>query len=110
MIKYYILLLIMTFIGSLASMFLKKASNANSIKNLIKNKNIYFGGILYLISALLNIYLLKYLDYKLVLPMTSITYIWTLFLSYKILKEHISRKQIIGVFCIITGVVFLIIK
>ena len=105
MIKYYILLVIMTLLGAIASLFLKKASSSKSILDLIKNKNIYIGGFLYLSSAILNIYLLKFLDYSVVLLMTSITYIWTMILSYFILKEKISKKKIIGVISIIIGVV-----
>ena len=107
MIKYYVLLVIMTLIGAIASFFLKKASGSEKIIDLIKNINLYIGGFLYLLSAVLNIYLLKYLDYSLVLPMTSITYIWTLIISYQFLKEKISLKKIIGVFVIITGVIIL---
>ena len=107
MIKYYLLLIIMTLIGAIASFFLKKASKSEKILDLIKNYNLYLGGFLYLLSAVLNIYLLKYLDYSLVLPMTSITYIWTLIISYQFLKEKISLKKIVGVFIIITGVIIL---
>ena len=107
MIKYYLLLIVMTLIGAIASFFLKKASKSERILDLIKNYNLYLGGFLYLLSAVLNIYLLKYLDYSLVLPMTSITYIWTLIISYQFLKEKISLKKIIGVFIIITGVIIL---
>lgn len=105
---YYIVLIIMTMIGATASLFLKKASNSNSIINLLKNKNIYIGGFLYLLSAVLNIYVLKYLDYSVVLPLTSITYIWTLIISYKLLEEKISSKKIIGVCCILTGAVIIV--
>ncbi len=107
MIKYYLLLIVMTLIGAIASFFLKKASKSEKILDLIKNYNLYLGGFLYLLSAVLNIYLLKYLDYSLVLPMTSITYIWTLIISYQFLKEKISLKKIVGVFIIITGVIIL---
>lgn len=93
----------MTLIGSIASLFLKKASSSETIIKLLKNKNIYIGGLLYLLSAVLNIYVLKYLDYSVVLPLTSITYIWTLIISYKLLKEKISTKKIIGVCCILIG-------
>lgn len=97
MIKFYIILAIMTLIGSVASFFLKKASTSKNIILLIKNKNIYFGGILYVTSAVLNIYLLKYLDYSVVLPLTSITYIWTLLISSKFLNETISLRKILGI-------------
>ena len=95
----------MTIIGSIASLFLKFASSSDSILKLLTNKNIYIGGLLYLTSAILNIYLLKYLNYYIVLPMTSITYIWTLLISNKVLHEKISTKKILGVLSIIIGVI-----
>ena len=106
--KYYLILIVMTLIGSVASLFLKKGSNFKNILELLKNKYVYIGGILYVISALLNIYILRYLDYSVVLPLTSITYIWTLFISYLFLKEKINIKKVIGILLIIGGV-FLIV-
>ncbi len=105
---YFILLISMTMIGSIASLFLKKASSSKNIIEILKNYNIYIGGFLYLSSALLNIYVLKYLDYSTVLPFTSITYIWTMVLSYLILKEKITSKKIIGVVLIIFGAILII--
>ena len=106
MIKYYLILLVMTIMGSVASFFLKKASSNKTIKDLILNKNIYIGGFLYLFAALLNVYILKYLNYSVVLPLTAITYIWTMLISYKFLKEKITFRKIIGVSMIIVGVIF----
>lgn len=105
MIIYYIIILIMTFAGAFASLFLKKASSKGSIINMLKDKNIYIGGIIYVTAALLNIYVLKYLDYSTVLPLTAITYIWTMVISYKILKEKITNKKKIGVILIILGAI-----
>ena len=101
--KYYIILIIMTLIGSVASFFLKKGSSFKNILELFKNKFVYIGGILYVLSALLNIYVLKYLDYSVVLPLTSITYIWTLFISALFLKEKINIKKVVGVMLIVGG-------
>ena len=102
---YYVVLLIMTMVGSVASLFLKKASGSEKILDLIKNKNLYIGGFLYLTSAILNIYVLKFLDYSVVLPLTSLTYIWTLAISYKLLGERIGKKKIIGVGLILIGAI-----
>lgn len=107
MLKYYIYLIIMTLIGAFAALFLKKASNSKDIKALAFNSNFYIGGSLYFFSALINIFVLKFLPYSVVLPLTSITYIWTMIISYFILKEKVSRKQIIGVVFIILGAVAL---
>ena len=105
MMIYYILLICMTLVGSFASLFLKKASGSDNLLKLLMNFNLYIGGALYLFSAILNIYVLKYLDYSEVLPLTSITYIWTMVLSNMILKEKISRKKICGVALILVGAV-----
>lgn len=104
---YYMILFIMTLLGSFASLFLKKASGKESIISIIKDRNIYIGGCLYVLAALLNIYVLKYLDYSVVLPLTSITYIWTLIIGHKILNEKISKNKIVGVLIILFGVFFI---
>lgn len=117
-----ILVLIMTAMGAFASLFLKKAaeksvnktsskalvertSNDKSFLVLITNANFYLGGGLYFISALLNILLLKYLYYSVVLPITSLTYAWIILISGVFLKEMISFKQIFGVALICAGAV-----
>lgn len=104
---YYALIAAMTLMGAFASLFFKKASGSGGLKTLIFNPNLYLGGGLYLLAALLNIYVLKFLPYSVVLPLTSITYIWTMVISYLVLKEHISAKKIAGVLLIITGAVLL---
>lgn len=105
MMIYFICLLVMTMLGSVASLFLKKASGADGIISMIKNIDLYIGGLLYLVSAVLNIWILRYLEYSVVLPLTSFTYIWTMILSYIILKEKISKKKIVGVGLILIGAV-----
>ena len=103
MTVYFIILIVMTFIGSAASLFLKRASGAENLLEMIKNKNLYLGGGLYFMSALLNIYILRFLDYSVVLPLTSLTYVWTMFLSKIFLKEKISAKKKIGIAVILIG-------
>ena len=105
MTRYFVCLLIMTLLGSVASLFLKRASGSDGFMALIKNANLYVGGFLYLASAVLNIWILRYLDYSVVLPLTSLTYIWTMLLSYLILKEKITEKKIAGVILILVGAV-----
>ncbi len=103
MIGYLTGILAMTFLGAAASLFLKRASGSEKIWNLIKDSNLYVGGFLYLVSAVFNILLLKYLDYSVVLPLTSLTYVWTMLLSYLVLKEKITGKKIVGVVFILAG-------
>lgn len=102
-ILLFILIIIMSLFGAFAGLFLKKASCKLEIKALILNYNLYLGGCLYLLAALINIYVLKFLDYSVVLPLTSLTYVFTMLISYFILKESISKNKIAGVFFIIIG-------
>lgn len=107
-IVYYLLIIVMSAFGGFAGLFLKKASSSlHGIKSLIFNLNLYIGGFLYLMGAFINIYVLKYLDYSIVLPLTSITYIWTMIISYFKLNEKITGKKIMGVLCIFIGAVFI---
>lgn len=99
----YLVILLMTFLGALASAFLKKASSNDNLKETIFSFNLYIGGILYAICAILNIWVLKYLPYSIVLPLTSITYIWTLLMAKIFFKEKISLKKIVGIITIIIG-------
>jgi drug/metabolite transporter (DMT)-like permease len=103
----YVYLVIMTLIGAFAAFSLKKAVRADGFRLLLNNINLYIGGSLYFISALINVYVLKFLPYSVVLPMTSITYIWTMILAFVLLKEQISTKKIIGLALIIIGAIAL---
>jgi len=101
--------MVMTVMGAFAALFLKKAVNSNkNMKLLLYNINFYIGGSLYVISGLLNIYVLKFLEYSLVLPFTAITYIWTLVIAKIFLKEKINRNKKIGVSLIVLGATLIV--
>ncbi len=104
----WILVLPMTMIGSYAGYLFKRASGGDSLKALLTNKWLYAGTLLYVLAALMNVYVLKYLDYTVALPLTSITYVWTMLLSRWLLGEEIKPKQWIGTGCIILGAVLLV--
>ena len=55
----------------------------------------------------LNIIVLKYLPYSVVLPLTAITYIWSLVIAYCFLKEKITKVKIYGIICIMIGAIFI---
>ena len=100
---YFAMILCMTLMGAVASIFLKRASGSDGFLQLLLNRNLYIGGFLYLAAAAINIVVLRYLDYSVVLPLSSVTYIWTMVLSYRILQETITKKKILGVVCIELG-------
>ncbi len=103
-----IIFISMTLMGAFAGYFLKKASASNSLKTLLTRPYFYSGGILYLISAILNVYLLRFIDFSIMLPLTSVTYVWTMIIAYKLLNEKITRKKLLGTGLIIVGVFVLV--
>jgi len=104
MIIYYVLIIIMAFISSTASFSLKKSTNGITVVSILTNKYLYIGSFLYIIAASLNIYILQKLPYSVVVPLGSITYIWTMLIAYFFLKEKIGINKIIGIILIISGV------
>lgn len=101
----YLLLIIMTILGAIASYFLKNAAVHDNLLSTFKDKYLYFGGILYFISALMNIFILKFLDYSIVFPLTSLTYIWTLVISWEFLSETINKQKICGICLVVFGAI-----
>jgi drug/metabolite transporter (DMT)-like permease len=103
-INPYILLIILTFFGAAGSFFFKKsARNSPQLHDVIRDVNLYLGAGFYIISAIINIIVLQLLPYTIVLPCSSITYVWSLFLSRTYLRERIGFMKIVGVICIIIG-------
>lgn len=104
----YIILLLMTILGALGGFFLKLSTRKTSkYIELIKCKEFYLGAMFYCLGALLNIYLLKFIPYNIVMPLNALTYIWAFILGAWIFKEKITKNKIIGIVFIIIGVVFL---
>ncbi len=104
----YVLLVIMTVIGAWGSFFLKRASASDGIARLASDYNFYLGGFLYFLSALLNIFVLQFLPYSTVLPMTSLTYVWTMLIGTFLLGEKQSLRSVLGIILIVCGVTLMI--
>ena len=105
----YAFVLVMTLIGSLGAFFFKRStSNMEGIFSLIRSPWLYVGGVLYVASALMNVVLLRFMDYTILYPMTAITYIWSLIVSNRFLGEKITVKKVAGVALICLGVVLLV--
>ena len=93
-------------LGAFASYCFKNATTGLenfSVFGLLREKFFWIGGFLYLVAAINNIFLLGYLEYSIVLPMSSITYIWTMIIANKLLGEKVTQKKIVGVAAIVCG-------
>jgi drug/metabolite transporter (DMT)-like permease len=110
-IKLVLMVIIMTLSGALGGYFFKRAaSQAEKLFNVIEKPALYAGGFFYVLGAGLNILILKELPYTVVLPLTSLTYVWTMAISYMVLKEKITRLKITGVTLILVGSILLCAK
>lgn len=101
---------IMTISGTFGALFFKKAMTKiqdHRFLSILWESQLYLGGAFYLLGALLNILLLRHIPYSILYPMTSLTYIWTMTVSYFVLDEKINREKIIAVVLIIFGVIIL---
>ena len=105
-----LILLISTLTGSIGALVLK-AGMGRIVKltlgSVVKSGLIWGGVLLYIVSAVSNIFLYKYLPYSIGFPMTSLTYVWTVILSYFVFKEKISAVKVIAILCIIAGVIII---
>lgn len=100
----------MTFCGAIGSLFLKKATNTDKFHMIATNINLYIGGVIYFIGAGLNIYILRFIDYSVALPLTALTYVWTMVVSRLVLKEKLSRQKILGIVCVLIGAILVSLK
>ncbi|MGV8169074.1 MAG: EamA family transporter [Candidatus Nanoarchaeia archaeon] len=95
-------------IGATGSLQLKFASRKLTLKikeihkNLF-NKHLWLGIILYGISLCLVIFLFSLENLNIIYPLTSITYIFTIVLSFLILKEKITKYKLLALFFIVLG-------
>jgi drug/metabolite transporter (DMT)-like permease len=95
-------------LGAFGSLYLKKGANKLELKlsklyKNIHNTNLIFGVLIYGIAASISIVLLMYNDLSLIYPLTSITYIFTIFLSVKFLNEKMNKYKWLAIILIIAG-------
>lgn len=106
-ISLILVFVVMTLLGAVAGLCLKKASGSRNVLGIFYSGYLYLGGLLYMCSMALTIYVLQRLEYSLVVPLSSLTYIWTMLVSRIFLKEKITRRKLGGVGLVLAGVVIL---
>jgi len=106
MILNILSLIAMGLLATFGSYFLKRATAVGlSPRALIVSPYLWLGGVLYVLSALLNIYLLLRLPYSVVVPLGALTYVWTLLVARWLLKEPITKLKLAGLGLILAGLV-----
>lgn len=101
-----VLVLISSFIGAFGAIYLKKASKklSLSIKQLIKNWELFLGLLLYAIPTVLFIIALRVGELSVLYPLVATIYIWIPLFSIKFLGEKMNLWKWLGVVAIIIGV------
>lgn len=75
------------------------------------NTTLLIGTCLYLLSFLTSLIAMKSIDLSIFYPVSAgLGYILVCLLSYLILKESITKEQLMGMICILVGVVLMNLK
>jgi drug/metabolite transporter (DMT)-like permease len=109
-IKYLFLTITTIFLISAGQILFKLAAtsfdlNARSLLiNAFYNKYLIIAVLLYGLTTILWLYVLKNVPLKIAYPFGGLAYIFVPFLSYYFLKENISTANVIGCLIIVVGV------
>ena len=104
------LVLIAAILGALGQLNFKLGSDKLSLKirDLLRNRYLFIGIILYGISTIMFITALKGGELSVLYPIVATSYIWAILLAKKVLNEKINVYKWAGVAMIIFGVSFII--
>lgn len=106
------ILLFGTFISSLSQIFLKKSANIKYDKwwKEYLNIKVILSYMIFLFATLCSVYAYKVVPLSFGPILGSFEYIFVAVLSFVFFKEKISKKKLIGLLLIITGVIVFSIK
>lgn len=108
MLKIILIVLSMTIFSALGGLYLKRAADSmKSVFSLAVNSNFYIGVIFFCLGAVINIYGLRFISYSIMLPVKSLSYVWTILIAHFFLKETVTKYKILGIISILVGVLFI---
>ncbi|MFH1850485.1 MAG: EamA family transporter [archaeon] len=96
----------LTLIGSSGAYLLKRGADKLHLSPLgiITNMHLIGGLLVYVLTTIVYIIILKFVDLSILYPLSSITYIWTSIISVRFFGERMNRFKWGGVALIILGV------
>lgn len=106
MTMYVFLFLFSVFISSLSQIILKSSANKeyeNSLQEYLNPKVIIAYSIFFL-SSLLTVLAYRKVPLSMGAVLESTGYIWVTILGYFLLKEHISKRKVLGLVLIVMGI------
>lgn len=104
-----IFIFISTLFVSIAQMFWKFASQSFSFtfQGIFLNLHLYLGFFIYGFALILLLLALRDGDLSIVYPILGTSYMWVLLIAKFYFKEYISLTNLVGVFIIILGIIFI---
>ncbi len=103
-----LIMLLCTLFTAAGQLFFKYSSESFQLNlTLLTNYNFILGLVLYGVGALLLIIALKFGDLSVIYPFVSLTFIWVMFISARILGEEMNNFKIGAVIFIIFGVILI---
>jgi len=100
------LTLFATLLGSTGALMLKMGSTGTrfTLKGIVRNYKLLLGLILYGLSTIPFLIALKFGPLSVLYPFVSLSYIWTILLSMRYLKERMNAWKWMGITLVLTGV------
>jgi len=103
---YAFILIFSGFLAACSQILLKKSADRNynrTIEMFLNLRNI-MAYALFCISAMMGMYVLRFMPLSLTIALQSLVYIFVAGLSHVFLHERIKRRQVIGIAMILAGV------
>src|SRR3989338_8692142 len=102
-----VLIILATFIGSVGSIFIKKACDLASFWRMFLHWKLWLGGLLYALSTVVYIFVLGKEELSVAYPLVSTSFLWTTLLSVFLLKEKMNVYKWLALSGIIVGIVLI---
>lgn len=108
---FFLELTFIALLNAAAQVFIKRASIVNWLDwSTISNKNLWLGGLLYVVGFFLWVKALNQGELTFIVPLTtSLMYIATIFFGWYFFKEQMTLIRVVGIFVICAGM-FLVMK
>ena len=108
---YIILFLVSVLIASFSQVLLKKSANKKYERTIdeYKNKTVLFAYVLFVLSTLLTMFAYRGVNLSLGPMLESVGFVYVAIMSNLMLKEKITKKQVMAICLIMLGIIVSII-
>ncbi len=110
LLKPVLIAVFCSLIGALAQILLKKGTvDVHSLFDIVFNKYIIVGAILYVLAFGLYLFAIRSADVSIIYPVIALSYLWVVLFAKIFLDEPLSFFKLLGTITIIVGVSLVVI-